>query len=239
MNMANRFHMPEEKKSEGPRKFTIELSFSWVVAVSLVGILGLAMAFIIGLMLGRGQKPENAVPELARIMPSPIEAPPKQADPPTVLKPEELQFMENLQGKGKSGEAVVVDSTKGASDSTLAKYAAPESGDKGKAGSQAASAEGPPPKNTQEKSPPAAKAQPNKRYDTIYQLGAYANKDQAKAEMDHLVKRGFKVAVAETKSGTNTLYKVTIQLRGNEEEIKTWLNKIGAKNAILRDKKPL
>ncbi|MBF0480820.1 MAG: SPOR domain-containing protein [Desulfovibrionaceae bacterium] len=236
--MANRFRMPEEK-TDGPSKFTIELSFSWVVAVSLVAVLGLAMAFIVGLMLGRGQKPENAVPELARIMPAQVE-PPKPADAPTVLKPEELQFMENLQGKGKSGEAaVVVDSTKGASDSTLSKYAAPESGDKGKLGPQAKPAEGPPPKTVPDKAAAPAKPPASKRYDTIYQLGAYANKDQAKAETDSLAKRGFKVAVSETKSGANTLYKVTIQLRGNEEEIKAWLGKIGAKNAILRDKKPL
>jgi len=236
--MANRFRMPEEK-SVGPRKFTIELSFSWVVAVSLVGILGLVMAFIIGLMLGRGQKPENAVPELARIMPAPVDPPQKTVEAPTVLKPEELQFMENLQGKGKSGDAVVVDSTKGASDSTLSKYAPPETGDKGKLGPQANAAEGPPPKSAQDKPAPASKTPSVKRYDMIYQLGAYANKAQAKTEMDRLTKRGFKVAVAETKSGANTLYKVTIQLRGNEEEIKAWLEKIGAKNAILRDKKPL
>jgi cell division protein FtsN len=230
--------MPEEK-SDGPRKFTVELSFSWIVAVSLVGVLGLAMAFIIGLMLGRGQKPENAVPELARIMPAPVDPPQKPAEAPTVLKPEELQFMENLQGKDKSDAAVVVDSTKGASDSTLSKYAPPETGDKGKLGPQANPAEGPPPKNAQDKSAPAPKPAPAKRYDTVYQLGAYASKAQAQTEMDRLAKRGFKVAVAETKSGANTLYKVTIQLRGNEEEIKAWLGKIGVKNAILRDKKPL
>jgi len=236
--MANRFHMPNEKSDE-PRKFTIELSFSWVVAVTLVGILGLVMTFIIGLMVGRGQKPENAVPELARIMPQQVEPPQKPVEPPTVLKPEELQFMENLQGKGKSGESVVVDSTKGASDSTLAKYAPPESADKGKLGPQAKPAEGPPPKTAQDKPAAPSKAPPGKRFDTVYQLGAYADKTQARAEADRLTKRGFKVNVAEGKSGANTLYKVTIQLRGNEEEIKAWLDKIGAKNAILRDKKPL
>jgi cell division protein FtsN len=238
MNMVNRFRMPEEK-SEGPRKFIIELSFSWVVAVALVGILGLVVAFIIGLMVGRGQKPENAVPELARIMPSPVEPQQKPVEPPTVLKPEELQFMENLQSKNKPGEAVVVDSTKGASDSTLAKYAPPEAPDKGKQGPQAKPAEGPPPKNAQDKAPPAQKPSSSKRFDTIYQLGAYAAQPQAKAEADKLSKRGFKVNVTEAKSGGKTLYKLTIQIRGNEEEIKAWLDKIGAKNAILRDKKPL
>ncbi len=80
--------------------------------MGIVAVLGISWVFILGILVGRGYRPEEAVPELAQIMPS-TETPAtlESSQPPTVLKPEELQFMEDLQGKAGSAETITVDST--------------------------------------------------------------------------------------------------------------------------------
>jgi hypothetical protein len=114
MKVVDRFKV--NKPAEGPRKFTFEFTAPGLVSVVVVTVFGLLWVFILGVLVGRGYKPENAVPELAQIMPAPSQSSqPEQKEPPTVLKPEELQFMESLQGK-KSADTVTVDSTRKSPD---------------------------------------------------------------------------------------------------------------------------
>ncbi len=96
----------------GPRRFTLELTTAKIVSVGIVVVLGISWVFILGILVGRGYRPEEAVPELAQIMPAP-ETPTTLdgSEPPTVLKPEELHFMEDLQGQGKDAETITVEST--------------------------------------------------------------------------------------------------------------------------------
>lgn len=123
MKVVDRFKV--NKPAEGPRKFTFEFTAPGLISVAVVTIFGLLWVFILGVLVGRGYKPENAVPELAQIMPAPAPAAqPEQNEPPTVLKPEELQFMESLQGK-KPTETVTVDSTKKTPDKPAETKAAP------------------------------------------------------------------------------------------------------------------
>lgn len=96
----------------GPRRFTLELTTAKIVSVGIVVVLGISWVFILGILVGRGYRPEEAVPELAQIMPAPeTPATLDGSQPPTVLKPEELQFMEDLQGQGKNAETITVEST--------------------------------------------------------------------------------------------------------------------------------
>ncbi len=109
MKLLNNFNVSRE--DGGPRKFSFELTMSGIISLVVVGAIIVVWAFILGVLLGRGYKPENAVPELAQIMPTAESpAPVEQPEEPTVLKPEELQFMENLQGKAKEGDMIVVES---------------------------------------------------------------------------------------------------------------------------------
>lgn len=115
MKLLNRFDV-SRGEGGGPRKFSFEMTMSGIVSLAVVAILGLCWVFILGILVGRGYKPENAVPELAQIMPTTETpaGPEKAQEPPTVLRPEELQFMDDLRAKGKEGvyPPVVVDSTK-------------------------------------------------------------------------------------------------------------------------------
>jgi len=108
MKLLSKFNVSNDG---GPRKFSFELTMSGLVSLGIVLVLGISWVFILGILVGRGYKPEEAVPELAKIMPS-TETPASldSAEPPTVLRPEELRFMEDLQAKTGSPETITVDS---------------------------------------------------------------------------------------------------------------------------------
>jgi len=123
MKVVDRFNVSKEPK--GPRKFSFEFTGPGLVSVVVVAVLGFVWVFILGVLVGRGYKPENAVPQVAQIMPS---APPaaqqqENKEPPTVLKPEELQFQDTLQGR-KPQETVTVDSGKKDAPAPAAQQAA-------------------------------------------------------------------------------------------------------------------
>ncbi|MEF3698791.1 MAG: SPOR domain-containing protein, partial [Desulfolutivibrio sp.] len=108
MKLLSKFNVSNEG---GPRKFSFELTMSGLVSLGIVLVLGISWVFILGILVGRGYRPEEAVPELAQIMPSTeTSSTLDNAQPPTVLRPEELQFMEDLQNKTGGPETITVDS---------------------------------------------------------------------------------------------------------------------------------
>ncbi len=109
MKVVDRFNV--SKSPEGPRKFTFEFTGPGLISIVVVTILGIVWVFILGVLMGRGYKPETAVPQLGQIMPSAsAPAQPEGGEQPTALKPEELHFMDSLQGK-KSPEPAPAEST--------------------------------------------------------------------------------------------------------------------------------
>ena len=68
MKVVDRFNV--SKPPEGPRKFSFEFTGPGLISVVVVGVLGIVWVFILGVLVGRGYKPENAVPQVAQIMPS-------------------------------------------------------------------------------------------------------------------------------------------------------------------------
>ncbi|WP_243359070.1 SPOR domain-containing protein [Fundidesulfovibrio terrae] len=261
MKVVDRFNV--SKQPDGPRKFTFEFTGPGLVSVVVVAVLGIVWVFILGVLVGRGYKPENAVPQVAQIMPSaPAPAQPENTETPTVLKPEELHFQDTLQGR-KPVDTVTVDSAKKpGEDKAPAAQAAPPQG--GAAPLTPAAA--PVQTTALEKTPSAlpkgkvatAPAQPDKKtvqadasrpkdakdskgqkFSCSYQLAALDKKSQADSEVDRLKKKGIKASVEEVKIDGKTLYRVVAQVKGTEAEIKQTLDNAGAKKPILRDKKSL
>lgn len=278
MKVIDRFNV--SKPPEGPRKFTFEFSGPGLISVVVVAVLGIVWIFILGVLVGRGHKPEEAVPQVAQIMPSPPAAEqPQSKEPPTVLKPEQLEFQDTLQGR-KPPETVTVDSAPKAPDD---KHQAGLTGGGGPAGGTtvaqgAPSAQGAP-ASTLEKTPAAvpkgkvatSPAQPDKKaakvepapekapakdqkkdqkqeqakdakakkYSATYQVAAFDNKAQAQSEADKYSRKGASVSVKEVQVNGKTVYRVMTQVKGTDAEIKQALEKAGAKNPILRDKKSL
>ncbi len=91
--MAQEKQRRNGKDAAAPRA-GITLSPGKVTALCVLAVFAVAWAFVLGVVVGRGYRPETAVPEIDRIMP----APPAQNQTADlgVLKPEELNYMDQL-----------------------------------------------------------------------------------------------------------------------------------------------
>ena len=244
------------RDNNGPRKFSLELTTSGVISIAIVALLGMCWAFILGILLGRGYKPETAVPPLANIMPTTEAKLPDETvgAPPKVLKSEDLTFMEGLQDKGKDGEVVADSTQKGSTEPKKVPHQAvplksrdlPDA--RAVAGQvptapavPAAAAKAADPAKAQPKVDPKApfdKASAGK-FRATYQVASFPAKDQADAMVKRLAAKGLSASIREAKSNNHSVFRVNIQLRGTEAEINEGLRKSGEKGPILLDKKPL
>lgn len=77
------------------RTYSYTFTLSQLVSLGAGLTVALTVFFVLGVLIGRGYRPEAEVPELARIMPAPQPAN-ATAQQPQVLKPEELQYLEHL-----------------------------------------------------------------------------------------------------------------------------------------------
>uniref|UniRef100_I2Q1P9 Sporulation related protein n=1 Tax=Desulfovibrio sp. U5L TaxID=596152 RepID=I2Q1P9_9BACT len=261
MKLLSRFNVSQDKG--GPRKFSFEISMSGVISVGIVVVLGMCWVFILGILVGRGYRPEAAVPQIAQMMPTTEpKADGAPAAAPSVLKPEELQFMEGLQDK--DGE-VVADSTQkapadGKKGSGLksrdlpdaksvpmgqaavataipaqAAVAAPKAGPQApKPSAEDARAKA---GRVEPKSPFEKKAGP--KFVATYQVASFPAKDQAQTLAQKLAQKGVSATIQEAKSGNNSVFRVKIQIKGTEAEIADGLKRTGEKGPILLGKKPL
>ena len=254
MKVVDRFNV--SKPPEGPRKFTFEFTGPGLISVVVVAVLGVVWVFILGLLVGRGYKPENAVPQVAQIMPTAPSSMQENKEQPTVLRPEELQFQDTLQGK-KPPETVTVDSAKKPGEPPAPALAAQQGGEAPVPTAALEKTPAPLPKGQVATAPAqpdkkAAQIEPAKSKDTkdakdakvqkfqcTYQVAALDKKSQADSEVDRLKKKGIKGSVEEVKLEGKTLYRIMAHLKGTEMEIKQALEKAGAKKPILRDKKSL
>lgn len=93
-----RFELNKKQKSEesSGKRYKLELSaIGWVASIAVL-LIGVTWVFIFGVLVGRGYRPEQTVPELARIMPSENRTNATSANN-EVLKAEELQFYDSLK----------------------------------------------------------------------------------------------------------------------------------------------
>lgn len=112
-----KFDLKKDGSNNGSKRYKFEWTMSGLIGLFSVTLLGLIWVFIFGVLVGRGYQPERAMPELARIMPSPTpsvaqsqvaEGKEDKAQKSEVLKPEELLFFDKLKdspdaGKDKKG----------------------------------------------------------------------------------------------------------------------------------------
>lgn len=243
MKMLSKVNVSRD--SNGPRKFSLELTTSGVISIAIVALLGMCWAFILGILLGRGYRPENAVPPLANIMPTAESKLPDETvgAPPKVLKPEELQFMEGLQDKGKGGEVVADSTQKGPTDpqklsgpSALRSHDLPDA----RPGASAAVATVPAQPQAKVNNSKVPNDKPReKKFRATYQVASFPAKDQAETMVKRLGAKGLNASVYTAKVNNRTMFRVHIQLRGTASEITEGLKKSGEKGPILLDKKPL
>lgn len=204
-------------------RFGVTLSGRGLAAVIVLFVICLVWTFVLGVLVGRGYKPEEAVPKLAELMPEAHQNATAPAPGDSgVLKPEELEFFDELQKK-----------TEATAEKTVQ--------------SKAPSSPEPPPAETaKQESPqqPAPKAESGDSgvFMYLYQTAAFRKPDQARNFRAKIEALGYSAAIETVTYGGNTWHRVLVNFKGTPEDtrkLKQDLGKIGVEKPLLRGKKPL
>ncbi len=240
--MAQR--LPKQK-----RTFTFTFSTAGLLALLLFTIIALAWAFILGLLLGRGYKPEELVPEIAQVMPNP--------QPPGItetLRPEDLNFYEQLKNvplkEEKSEEKDITPLPKPEKTQTQTEPKAEKKDSKKQSQKTAkklvkkvnkpAKTETKTVKETKKKT----KQAPQKaiRYSFHYQIASLKDGASAIGVQKRLQAKGFETSINKIKSNETTWYRLFVTFENTDNELadtKAKLKKLGFGDILLLKKKPL
>lgn len=226
------------------RSYTYSFTFGGLATLVAALTLALTLFFVLGVLVGRGHRPEAAVPPIARIMPT---EPSANADSAEILKAEELQYGESLAAKGtEPTPSKPIDQVERKAPE---KAKAPE-GDKkaaekkstDKAAEKLAEKKTAEAAKTAEKEADKEAEKDTKRYDYIYQAGSFPEQEQAKSFLKKVKAAGLPKASIETGTvGGKPWYRVVVPFQGTPIEtrgLKTKLGGIGVTKIVMRSKKP-
>ncbi len=231
--------MPLDLKSDKPdtakepRRFSLNLSPAGLVGAIGLLLVGLAWVFIIGVLVGRGYKPEQAVPELARIMPG-ANATAQDGTRPHdagqgVLRAEDLQFYDDLSKKPAPAAK--------AQPKAEAKPQTPPASKTTAAAKTSAKAEPVPPAST----PPAQDDDGDPTvYDYRYQVASVRDQASAKAFQKRLTDLGLSSGLEQAEVKGQTWLRVVVHFRGRPMDtrgLKAKLASLGVDKPIMRDKR--
>lgn len=211
-----------------PSRLPFNLTAGGLVTVVVVSVAALAWAFVLGVLVGRGYKPEEAVPELARIMPRPeanATAPAPAPAPPAVLRAEELEFYDDLHRK--PGEAAPVKPRAAAAPGAQPPAAAPQA--------QAPAAA------TAPTAAPAAQAS-GQRFAYVYQVGALRDAEVARKFAARLQGQGLTTSVESAQAQGTTWHRILVHFQGTPEQaeaLKAKLAAAGVQKPIVKSRTPL
>jgi len=199
---------------EGPRQYTLRFSLAGLISLGLLLVAGLSWMFVMGVLVGRGYEPENAVPEIAKVLPR-THAP----NTTSVLKAEELEFYNELRKKPKA------------------------QGQKQKNVVQEPTAHKPkPPKELSFAGVPPKKAPKEAVYNYTYQAAAFKDLDAAHKFQARLNKLEISNGIERAVSRGKTWHRVLVYFKGTPTDtrmLKEKLKTLGVKKALLKEKKPL
>ena len=223
-----------------PRRYRIELSTSGVVASVVVGLLCLIWVFVLGVLLGRGYKPETAVAEMAGI---PVQETAVASDTvaekkPEVLKPEELQFMENLKRKPVAPETgATTAKAKAEPVKTASADLTPVRKDPAPAPAAVKESNAPEVKPVARKS-----AGSSAGYAYIFQCASFKNVKAAQELSGKIRKLGYSSNIESATIKGKTWHRVIATYKGPAEKMvdfKQGLAGIGIRQPFLKKRKPL
>ena len=221
------------------RTVTITASLPRAIFCVLFFLFILVWGFIFGIMLGRGHNPEELVPELTKVMPTPGTAVTPPVATPEILPRKELQYHESLKGKnaGEKPRATPI-----APPSPPVKEQAPKPEEKAAQQTTPAKPATQPTKQTpQEKTPPEVQDQDQTVYDYLYQVAASNNAANAQALQEKLNAAGFSTRVIKSVSNNVTWHRIVVSFKGRPEDtrmLRDKLTEFGIKSIILRGKTP-
>ncbi|WP_291329169.1 SPOR domain-containing protein [Desulfovibrio sp. UCD-KL4C] len=228
--MATRKKMTGSDSSQ-EKKYNFSFTMAEVIGLCAGCVGALCAFFILGILLGRGYQPENDVPELAMMMPT-QSANSSGEVKGGILKPEELQYMDNLKIKP---ETSVKPETKSAKKEVKAKPKAKVVPKPSAVKKDVATAA---PESPVEIDNPAEVAPPV--YDYLYQVASFGAESKANEFSDKLITDGLDSSVQAGKSGNKTWYRVVVRHIGSAKSTQSMRNvlaKYGIKKPMLKSKK--
>lgn len=212
---------PRKTTNNKTNSFCFKLGLSGCVSLLVLVIIGMAWAFILGVIVGRGYHPEKIAKEVAqKILPEDFPLLTEKNE--EVLKAEELEFFDKLK--------------QGASGSSLA--APPPV-------AQVPSTPAPPAQTKPEVSttPPPVQAEATDEVFVFnYQVAALDTMDQAQTFLKQLDAGGFKTSVITATHEGKTWYRVYVHHQGTVDSalaLREKLKTIGVNNILLRSRTPL
>jgi cell division protein FtsN len=219
------------------RQYTINLSFGGMAALLTALTLSLTLFFVLGVLVGRGHRPESAVPVVAGLMPRETVARPAPAA--EVLKPEELGYGEQL-GKKHEGPAPARPIDK-------VERGAPEKKAEAKTDKTAEKKDAPKDPKKDEKKPGDKKTEQKpdpdtQRYDYAYQAASFPDMDQAKAFLKRVKGLGLKGDIESGNTGGKAWHRVVVFFQGTPTDtraLKDKLSGLGVQKPVMRSKTPI
>ncbi|WP_419785690.1 SPOR domain-containing protein [Pseudodesulfovibrio sp.] len=213
------------------KTFTVTLSLPAMISAVGSGILALSFFFVMGILIGRGYRPEADVPRLSEIMPSREHGQSAEAAKPEILKAEELGYPDRLKAQPEK----VMDAMEDAASSK------PEPGPTPKAKPV------PTPAAAQETPEKPAAFQPDAAnpdepvYNYVYQVASFRKADMADSLADKLAAAGLRTDVASGDVSGSVWYRVQVLYHGtpaSTSSMKDVLAKFGIKKPLLKKKTP-
>lgn len=209
----------------------IEFKVSLVRAIMLgvFFVVLLMWVFFVGIVIGRGDNPENIVPELAAIMPSQNmtasmsnnDDSSNEASQDKIIQPENLEFMDNLKTKPTNDDLT---------STPLATNIPPK-------------AKNVPTKPTATEQQTQSQAQADvEEFDYVYQVGASRSKEGSEKLKKKLLDAGFRASILQIEKDGAALYRINVDFRGAPEETSSLsedLKALGLERKILISKSPI
>lgn len=237
-------HSGSRNDGLGKRKYSLHVTLSAIITISIVLIVSVGAAFMMGIMVGRGQNPENKLPHLTALMPknpatskaggentTTDESLPKAE----IIRPEDLNYASTL--KGKPGQPVETPKPKNMQNATEAIFTPLPMHNATAQISQGSAA------NTadtdgivvQPKAEKATKIETAPQFDYIFQVATFKESDSVDKLRARLEGEGLRSRME--KDGT--LLKVLVLVRGTAEraeEVKQRMHALGLGAPIQRGK---
>ncbi len=212
----------QKTPSSKRKRWRFEFGPVGMIGLGSVGVLIMAWAFILGILVGRGYKPESVISELSHMVPPLIKGDPSAA-PSRPLLPEELRFFESLQEK----VAPALPLAPPRKEAVSAAQPSAESG---------------PPSPPVSPPDPAETLPGSPQFEFVYQVAAFQTDAQARALQQRLADVGGTISVEVTVLEGKPWYRVLVALRGtaaDAEQLKIRLQTYGVAAPFLRAKKSL
>jgi len=237
---------PKKKKKTAPgqeKTFTFTFTMPEIIGLCAGAVGALCAFFVLGILLGRGYQPEKDVPEIAMMLPSQSHNGSGEVKG-GVLKPEELDYIDQLKKKPES--AVQPQEQKAEPKKEVAKKPEIKAEPVKAAATAVKVVEKPAAVQQTEPEPPVEIDDPvevdEPKYNYIYQAASFGDNARAQVFADKLTASGLNSYVEAGKGGNRTWYRVFVRHTGTPDStngMKKTLAKFGIKKPLLKSKKAI